>query len=169
MITIPAARRVESEQDIFSFEVPKGFDLTELCKRAKEKHGNYFHVILGTPKRPRTLKQNNASWGWCTDIALQFAANGIYDGYSIESIRDRVYEAMKRLAVTEVDWPTVISPVDGSIEPASQAIASVEQDNGLLSVIKKFADENNFWLTEIIDGKPIRCIVGKPIDVQLSM
>ena len=163
MVTIPAAKRVESAPDIFSFEVPKGFDLTELCKRAKEKHGNYFHVILGTPKRPRTLKQNNASWGWCTDIAEQLSGCAEYEGYSIESIRDRVYEAMKRLAIIEVGWPTVISPIDGSIEPVSQSIVSVEQDNGLLSVIKKFADENNLWLTEIIDGKPVRCIGGKPI------
>jgi hypothetical protein len=179
MVTIPAAKRVRAEDiakalelegpsaalKYFSFEIPGGYKdaLFQLFKRAKEKHGNYLHIVLGTPKRPRTLRQNSAAWGWCTDISEQLLLSGEYDGYSLDAVKDRVYDAMKRVAVNEVGWPTRISPIDGQIEPESQSMVSVEQDNGLLSVIKKFSDENGMWLTEMIDDKPVKCIGGKPI------
>lgn len=150
----------------FCFWVPAGFGpaLAQLFARGREKHGDYFHIMLGTPKRPHTRRQNNGVFAWCGDIAEQLLQGGQYEGYSFDEVKDRVYQAMKRLAVQEAGWPTRISPIDGSLEPESQALASIEQDNALISIVKRFADENGMWLNEIVDGELRRCLGGVPLE-----
>jgi len=144
-------------------EIPKALQdvVAKYAETVHQKHGDFCHVILGTPKRPRTMAQNNAAWGWCGDIAQQLA--GQYPGYSLQEVKDRVYEAMKRLVVPSGRRHTILNPVDGSIEPVSQSLVSVEQDAALLSIIQRFADEHGLWLTERIDGKPVRCLGSKPL------
>ncbi len=168
-IVLPAVKRVRvrdisgDPRGYLVLDIPKALQdvVTKYAEAVHRKHGDYCHVILGTPKRPRTLAQNNAAWGWCGDIAQQLSDQ--YPGYSLEEVKVRIYEAMKRLAVQEAGWPTILNPVDGSIEPVSQSLVSVEQDAALLSIIQRFADEHGLWLTERIDGKPVRCLGSKPL------
>ncbi len=170
MIVCPAIKRVKVKEMDYThpekylvFEIPEHIreSLTKLIKRSIARADDHYHLIIGLPKKPRTMPQNRCVWGWCQDLAEQM--QDAYEGYSHEEIKDRIYEAMKRLAVQEAGWPTVLNPIDGSIEPVSQSLVSVEQDAALLSIIQRFADEHGLWLTERIDGKPVRCLGGKPL------
>jgi len=135
--------------------------LIKLQERAEKKHGGYVTVTIGTPKRARSTgprSQNSKVWGMVQDIYDQF------DSHGIETDVNRIYEAMKRMAVSE-GYPTRFNPIDGIEEPESQSRVSVEQDNILIRVIQRFADENNFYLTEYDEhGRTIKTIGGKPID-----
>jgi hypothetical protein len=142
--------------------IPRDFGpaLGKMLERAERLHGGYITITLGTPKRPRSTgsrSQNSKVWGMCSDIADQFQANGI------ELSREKVYEAMKRMAVEE-GYPTRFNPIDGIEEPESQSRVSVEQDKILINVIQRFADENSLYLTEIDEnGQVCRCIGGKKL------
>ena len=142
--------------------VPRDFGpaLVKLLERADRLHGGFVTVTLGTPKRPRSTgprSQNSKVWGMCSDIADQFEANGI------EISREKVYEAMKRMAVHE-GYPTRFNPIDGIEEPESQSRVSVEQDQVLIAVVQRFADENNLYLTEYDEsGTSFKCIGGKKL------
>ena len=146
------------------FEMPEGCQpgILALCKAAKEKHGDFLHMILGTPKRARTARQGRAVFGWCADIAEQLVAGGQYPDASMDEVKDRVYQAMKRMAVGD-GYPQRTSPIDGCQEPESQALVSTEQDCILQKTIQKFADENGFYLTEIVEDKAVRCFGGKAL------
>jgi len=130
-----------------------------LGKRSNEKHNGYLTVSIGTPKKPRTTgfrSQNSKVWGMVHDIVNQLTAGGA------EDVDEKyVYEAFKRMAVQE-GYPSRFNPIDGKEEPESQSLVSVEQDMILISVIMKFADENNFYLTEYDEnGLPIKVVGGK--------
>jgi hypothetical protein len=165
----PAIKRVKVKEMDYThpekylvFEIPKHIreSLTKLIKRSIARADDHYHLILGLPKKPRTMPQNRCVWGWCQDLAEQM--QDAYEGYSIAEIKERIYEAMKRLAVQEAGWPTVINPIDGTIEPISQSLVSVEQDNALIKIIQRFADEHGFYLTERIEGIPVKTIGGEP-------
>jgi hypothetical protein len=139
--------------DDLRLSVPKEYRqaLTLLLDRSAKKHNGYVTVTLGTPKRPRTTgprSQNSWVWGACQSIAGQLDAEA-----------DRVYQAMKRMAVTE-GYPTRYNPVDGVEEPESQRRVSVEQDAILIKVIQRFADENSLTLVEYVDGIPTETVGG---------
>ena len=142
--------------------VPRDFgpSVVSLLERADRLHGGFVTVTLGTPKRPRSTgprSQNSKVWGMCSDIADQFEASGI------ELSREKVYEAMKRMAVHE-GYPTRFNPIDGIEEPESQSRVSVEQDQILIAVVQRFADENSLYLTEYDEsGTSFRCIGGKKL------
>ncbi len=150
----------EGEKNYLIFEIPRGITVEawDYIRKADEKSGGEYHLIIGTPKRRRTLQQNSCVWGWCGDIAEQMM--DAYPGYSYDEVKERIYEAMKRLAVTEAGWPTVMNPIDGEIEPISQSQVSIEQDQALIDVIKRFADTHGLWLTERIGGEMVKTIGG---------
>lgn len=140
--------------------LPKAYEHTiyQLLAKAERLHGGYINVTLGTPKRPRSTgprSQNSKVWGMVSDIADQFQAGGI----EIDS--QKVYDAMKRMAVQE-GYPTRYNPIDGIEEPESQSRVSIEQDQILINVVQRFADENNFYLTEYDEsGHSVRTVGGK--------
>lgn len=152
-------KRTESNTHLI-FEIPEGrrAETAKYFEEADKKADGEYHLIVGTPKRRRTLPQNSCVWGWCGDLAEQMKE--AYPGYSLEEIKERIYEAMKRIAVTEAGWPTVINPVDWEIEPISQSLVSVEQDQALIDIIKRFADEHGFYLTERIGGDVVKTVGG---------
>lgn len=149
--------------DSLVIEIPNAYQnaLRTHQDRVQRKHGGYSVISIGTPKRPRSTglrSQNSKVWGMCTDIRDQFHQAG-----HLDITTDQIYEAMKRMAVPD-GYPTRLNIVDGIEEPESQSRVSVEQDQILINVIQRFADENSMYLTEYIDGRPVKCIGGKPID-----
>jgi stage V sporulation protein SpoVS len=144
--------------------IPRDYSeaILSIVERSANKHNGFMTVTLGTPKRPRTTgprSQNNKVFGMCTDIVEQFHQAGMID---IDV--DKVYQAFKRMAVAE-GYPTRYNPIDGIEEPESQSRVSVEQDEILIKVIQRFADENNMYLTDYTeDGRQVRTIGGKPVD-----
>ena len=145
--------------DVLQVVVPRDFvpALTTMLIRADRLHGGFVTITIGTPKRPRTTgprSQNSKVWGMCSDISTHFEQNGI------EMEAQKVYEAMKRMAVQE-GYPTRFNPIDGIEEPESQSRVSVEQDQILINTIQRFADENSIPLTEYDGiGRPVKTIGG---------
>ena len=122
------------------------------------KHGNYIHLDLDTPRKPRSTGPrsiNNRIHGHCEDIAMQLA-DPRYD-------QDTVYRAMKRMSVSE-GYPTQLS-IDGVEEPKSMADASEEEAFIVNRVIQRYADMHGFWLTEYDDSVkppvPFRSLGGR--------
>ena len=146
--------------DVLQVVVPRDFlpALTTMLSRADRLHGGFVTITIGTPKRPRTTgprSQNSKVWGMCSDISSHFEQNGI------EMEAQKVYEAMKRMAVQE-GYPTRFNPIDGIEEPESQSRVSVEQDQILINTIQRFADENSIPLTEYDEsGRPVQMIGGE--------
>lgn len=144
--------------------LPKGYEgtITQLLTKAEKLHGGYITVTIGTPKRPRSTgprSQNSKVWGMVADIAEWFTAMG-----SDDIDNNRIYEAMKRMAIAE-GYPTRFNPVDGIEEPESQSRVSVEQDQILINVIQRFADENSIPLTDYDEqGGAVKTIGGKIVD-----
>lgn len=144
--------------------LPKGYEgtITQILAKADKMHGGYIAVTLGTPKRPRSTgprSQNSKVWGMVADIAEWFQSMG-----SDDIDNNRIYEAMKRMSIPE-GYPTRFNPVDGIEEPESQSRVSVEQDQILINVIQRFADENSIPLTEYTrEGHAVKTIGGKPVD-----
>ena len=142
--------------------IPRDFgpSVVSLLERAERLHGGFVTITIGTPKRPRTTgprSQNSKVWGMCSDISTHFEQNGI------EMEAQKVYEAMKRMAVQE-GYPTRFNPIDGIEEPESQSRVSVEQDQILINTIQRFADENSIPLTEYDEsGIPVQMIGGKDV------
>ena len=136
--------------------------LHTILDRATKKHGGFITVTIGTPKRPRSTghrSQNSKVWGMVADLTRQFNEFATTD---VEP--DHLYEAFKRMAVAE-GYPTRFNLIDGIEEPESQSRVSVEQDQILIRVIKRFADENNLYLTEYDEhGNRLKTIGGKAID-----
>ena len=67
-----------------------------------------------------------------------------------------IYDLMKRYAVLEGMYPGIkfISKGKILIEPMSQSLVTMSEDNGLCKVINKYADEKEMWLWEYMpDGK----------------
>jgi len=148
------ARIEEASAKLFAVKTPSGMGpaLEEIAKKCA---AGYISLRLAPPRRPRTTgprSQNSGFHGWCEDIAAQ---TGIDAG--------RVKEAMKRLAVKD-GYPPTYNPVDDAVEPKPTHEATVEEMSVLMRVVQRFADEHSFWLTEYIDGVPVRCIGGRPIE-----
>ena len=129
---------------IASFHVPSGY------KHAIEALSGPLHLTIGTARKHRTSSQNSAGHAWSREIAEQLG-----DDYSA----DDVYSAMKRMAVAE-GYPTRLNPIDGKEEPCSSAEVSTEQYAILLRVIQLYADTHSLYLTERVDGKPVKCVGG---------
>lgn len=113
-----------------------------------DKDGNAA-ITIGRVRKLRSGQSNKAGHGWAADIALQ-----------LEIEQEEVYQAMKRMAVSE-GYPSRYNHCDGKEEPESSANVSQEQYNVLLNVIKRFADEHGLWLTETIDGQAVRTRGGE--------
>jgi len=160
MIAFLARRIRTGDPRVISFEAPPEWEgaLRILFERCKKHHEDAVHLTLGTPRKARSVgrgSQNNGIRGWCGEIADQMSTPD-------EAIDpEDVYQAMKRIAVGELGYPTVLNPVDGKEEPISISQASTEQASMVIRVVKRFADEHGFYLTEIVEGRPMRLLGGK--------
>jgi len=129
-----------------TIEVPitERYNLKAIMDKSAAKHGGCITVDISTPKRPRTTgphSQNSCVWGWVETIAEV-----------LDMDRDRVYQAMKRMAVDN-GYPTVLNELDGCEEPKSQADATVEECSILLKTIEIFAGVNGIALPLGWEGK----------------
>jgi len=116
--------------------------------------GKKYMVTLGTPQKARSTgerSQNSCIHGWCADIADQLSLP-----------QEQVYEAIKRMAVGSRGYPTYCNTLDGVETPLPQRHASVQQANMLIETIEEYADSNNLYLTQYIDGKAVKCTGGTP-------
>lgn len=96
----------------------------------------------------------NAARGWCRDIADQLSTT------EREYSAEEVWEAMKRMAVGERKWPTYFNVVDGVECPIPAEAASEEEMGGLCDTIKLFAATKGLWLTESVNGQPVKLYGG---------
>lgn len=107
---------------------------------------------------PLTKRQRNWIHGECAAIAHQLN-QGTGSAYTVEDVKI----AMKRMAMTERDYPATLAP-DGTMQPISLAQATKEQAGAVIDTILDFAYANELYLVEYdADGKPIRTVQGTDI------
>ena len=129
----------------------------KLQTMALEKKGGYLTITVESPKRPRTTgenSQNSHIFGHCGNIAEQLSMD-----------KDHVYEAVKRMAVGTLGYPTWLNPLDGVEEPLPQHFASVEQASLLIQMCHVFADSHKLWLMETVGTKAVKMLFGKEVKV----
>ncbi len=162
-VTLPAVKVLRTgRMDQLAFDLPAPYQAAvwALMQRA-EKKGDYVQLSLGLPKKPRSTgfrSQNSRLHGNCENLAEQIA--DIDTGMPIYTAEE-IKEAMKRMAVSS-GYPTRLS-IDGLEEPLPTRHSSLDQMQIVLDVIKKFADEHNYWLIEYAkDTKiPYRSVGGR--------
>ena len=102
--------------------------------KCEEKHNGYILLSIGTPKKSRSLSQNNKYWALCTEFGIAMG------GLSAEE----VHTGVKDRAVAERGYPTEINPISHYSKPLSSAKASVEDFNILIDVLYQIAAEEGY-------------------------
>lgn len=116
----------------------------------------WYTVTFDKVRKPRTTgprSQNNAVWGHCADIGKQ-----------LDKTADRVYQALKRKAAREYGYPVTWDKELCEWEPKSQTEASTEEVSKLIQCVKDFADLHGLYLTEYIDGRPVKTLRGEVLN-----
>jgi hypothetical protein len=147
-----ATLKVEKwSEDIAAVEVNKAVrsEFWMFVDTLKEKTNGYFRIRIDRPFKPKSTgprSQMARFRGHCEDISVQLIELGQ------EITPEEVAEAMKRMSVAE-GYGTHLS-IDGIEMPNSLEGASMEQMAVVLKVQARYADTNNFWLTEYNDATP---------------
>ena len=133
----------------------------DVHSRLKDKR--LYSVVVTVYRRPRSTgpnSQNSRLYGHCSDLAEQLV-DSLTGRPSYTT--DEVKSAMMRMAVAE-GYPTHLS-VDGAEVPLPTRHSSVKQLSVILEVIQRFADEHNFYLTEVDKAtrRPYRSIGGRTL------
>lgn len=121
-----------------------------------------YNVSVTLRRKPRSTgprSQNSRLYGQSSDLAEQIVNPDGRPTYTVDEIK----QAMMRMAVGE-GYPTHLS-ADGVEVPLPTRHSSMSQLNVVLKVIQRFADEHNFYLTEIDKetGKPYRSVGGRTL------
>lgn len=152
-LTIPAAEIIRKPTAPFAigFRYAPEFEaaVITLLEQARRKKISQLAVHLSLPFRPRSTgkrSQNHHFRGHCRDISLQLVEP---ETDLLAYTEGEIADAMKRMAVAD-GYHTKMS-ADGIEVPESEAVASMEQENILINVCHRFADEHALWLTEYDD------------------
>ncbi len=116
-----------------------------LLDKSAAKHSGYLTLDVSLPHKPRSTGPrsiNNRIHGHCEDLEQQLPPNE----QGVKFTADDIYKAMKRMAVSE-GYPTWLS-LDGNEEPLPMRYSSQDQAGIVNKVIQRFADQNDFWLTD---------------------
>ncbi len=162
-VTLPAVKLLRTGRlDQIAFDLPLCYQAAvwALGEKAQAK-GDYLQVQLGLPRKPRSTgfrSQNSRLHGNCENLAEQIA--DVETGVPIYTAEE-IKEAMKRMAVS-AGYPTRLS-IDGREEPLPTRYSSQEEMQTVLDVIKKFADEHEYWLVEYCEETklPYRSVGGR--------
>jgi hypothetical protein len=112
----------------------------------------WYSVKLEKPKQPRSVgprSQNSAIWGYCQAIAIQ-----------VQMDTQRVYDGLKIKAMRDNGYPPVWNSISGEWEPKGQSEATKEEASLFIQTIKEYADFNNLWLIEYINGQAVKTLYG---------
>lgn len=136
--------KVNVSGNTFYIRLPDGY--AEHMRALLAKRGGFIHASFGTPQVSKSTgdrSQNSLIHGACESIAEQL-------GYFTEMSRAKAVEyvknAMKRMAVGERGYPTVMNDIDGHEEPMSLAHASSEQAKMVIDTILDYCSLQELWL-----------------------
>lgn len=97
---------------LVAFELPDEMyreNLARVLRACKEKNNDYVTVTVATPRKPRTLKENNKYWAMVQELA-------VFTGGDM----DDVSRGIKCRAIAR-GYPYAIDPISQRPEPVSSA------------------------------------------------
>ena len=128
----------------FYINLPDGY--AEHMRSLLAKRNGFIHASFGTPQVSKSTgdrSQNSFIHGACKSIAEQL---GYFTSMARSTAVEYVKGAMKRMAVGERGYPTVMNDIDGAEEPMSLAHASSEQAKMVIDTILDYCSLQELWL-----------------------
>lgn len=110
------------------------FLFENVIKECIEKYNGYFHIVLGTPKKQRTLKENAKYWAMCSEYGV--FAGGL--------TKEEVHEGVKDRASAERGYPKEWNPISKRDKPMSSAKATTIEFKILIDTLYQIAAEEGY-------------------------